>query len=168
MIHQFTTWYLDLSAYSDLAIGAAMFFGIRLVENFEWPMLAPDPTQFWKRYHMSLSGWCQRYIYLPVMGRTRNPYVAVYATMMIMGLWHRGSLNYLTWGAYHATVLSVHLTWNRIKRAKKWKMKSRVWTLASTIITVLAISASAVFPSTSAQGIGAAFKLMGMLVGIHG
>ena len=88
-------------------------------ENFDWPLLAPSPTAFWKRYHATLSGFVQRYVYLPVMGLTRSPYAAVYATMMTMGLWHAGNLNYIAWGVYHATVLSIHLTLGRIKRWRK-------------------------------------------------
>ena len=167
VIHTFTQWYLDFSAYSDVAVGAALLFGIRLTENFDYPLVAPNPTEFWKRYHMSLSAFCQRYVYLPVLGWTRNPYVAVYATMMTMGLWHAGSLNYLAWGVYHGTILSIYLTWGRIKRWKKIKPKGLIVDGAGTIATALLACASAVFPATSAFGIGAGLRLFGTLFGIH-
>jgi alginate O-acetyltransferase complex protein AlgI len=169
VIHNFAQWYLDFSAYTDVAIGAALFFGIRLTENFDWPLLAPNPTNFWKRYHMSLSAWCQRYVYLPVMARVRNPYVAVFATMCTMGLWHAGNLNYIVWGIYHGTILSIYLTWGRIKRWRKWKPKSTLLLVAGGVLTALLMSASAVFPATTAQGVGAAVRLLGALVGVqHG
>ncbi len=167
VIHRFTTWYLDFSAYSDVAIGVALFFGIRLMENFDWPLFAPNPTVFWKRYHASLSAWCQRYVYFPVMGRARNPYLAVFATMMVMGIWHSGSLNYLLWGVYQATVLSIYVTWLRVKRWRKWKLKSNLLLVFGTVLTALSVCASAVFPSTSDKGALAAVRLLGMLVGIH-
>ncbi len=167
VVHQFTTWYLDFSAYSDIAIGAGLLLGIKIGENFDWPFFAPNPTEFWKRYHISLSAWCQRYVYLPVMGWTRNPYLAVFATMGAMGLWHAGSLNYLGWGIYHATVLSIYLTWARIRRKKKWKPKGPAIVIWSTTATALLVCASAVFPATSAYGIRTALELLGVLVGIH-
>jgi alginate O-acetyltransferase complex protein AlgI len=167
VVHRFVLWYLDFSAYSDVAIGVALFFGIRLMENFDWPLLSPNPTAFWKRYHASLSAWCQRYVYFPVMGRARNPYVAVFATMMVMGIWHSGSLNYLLWGVYQATVLSIYVTWTRVKRWRKWKLKSNAMLVFGTVLTALAVCASAVFPSTSNKGPLAALRLLGMLVGIH-
>jgi alginate O-acetyltransferase complex protein AlgI len=167
VIHRFTVWYLDFSAYSDVAIGIALFFGIRLVENFDWPIFAPNPTVFWKRYHASLSAWCQRYVYFPVMGRARNPYLAVYATMIVMGLWHGASLNYVVWGIYQATVLSVYVTWLRVKRWRKWKLKSNALLVLGTVVTALLACASSVFASTSDKGVVSAFRLLGMLVGIH-
>jgi alginate O-acetyltransferase complex protein AlgI len=166
VVHQFAAWYLDFSAYSDVAIGVALFFGVRLTENFDWPLLAPTPTAFWKRYHATLSAFCQRYVYLPVMGWSRSPYLALYATMMTMGLWHAGNLNYVVWGAYHATILSFHLTLGRIKRWRKWK-PSRPFVVLGTLVTALSASASAVFPATSAHGIGAALKLLASLFSIH-
>jgi alginate O-acetyltransferase complex protein AlgI len=167
VVHQFTTWYLDFSAYSDVAIGAGLLLGIKLGENFDWPLLSPNPTEFWKRYHMSLSAWCQRYVYMPVIGWTRSPYLGVFATMGAMGLWHAGSLNYVGWGIYHATILAIYLTWGRIKRKKKWKPKGTPLLIASTLATSLLACASAVFPATSDYGIATALKLLGVLVGVH-
>ena len=101
--------YLDFSAYTDIAIGASRLFGIKIMENFNFPILAINISDFWKRWHMTLAGWCQTYIYMPVMARTRTPYAAVFATFTMMGLWHGATAGWLLWGLYHATgVRSLH------------------------------------------------------------
>lgn len=167
VINHFVAVYLDFSAYSDIAVGTALIFGIRLVENFDWPIFATNPTAFWKRYHVSLSAWCQRYVYLPVLGRTRNPYLAVYATMLAIGFWHAGNLNYLAWGLYQGTVIVVYLTWGRIKRWRKWKPKGNGIAIAGTFATLLAVAPAMIFPATSSYGVRAALKLLAALVRIR-
>jgi alginate O-acetyltransferase complex protein AlgI len=111
--------YLDFSAYSDIAIGISRLFGLRILENFNWPVLATDIGMFWKRWHMSLSGWCQTYVYMPLIGLTRNPYLASYAAFMVMGLWHSGSLGWAMWGIWHATGVSAFVYWQRFKRRRR-------------------------------------------------
>jgi len=117
--------YLDFSAYSDLAIGSARLFGIRIMENFRWPVLATNIGDFWKRWHMTLAGWCQAYVYMPMIGLTRNPYAAVFATFIAIGLWHSGSLHWIAWGAYHATGMVAFLAFARIRRQKGRKPAER-------------------------------------------
>jgi len=111
--------YLDFSAYADIAIGASRLFGIEIMENFNFPILAQNIADFWRRWHMTLAGWCQSYVYMPLIGLTRNPYVAVYATFITIGLWHGGKLQWLAWGAYHATGIAIYVTWRRTKLRKK-------------------------------------------------
>ncbi|MEO2048083.1 MAG: MBOAT family O-acyltransferase [Pirellulales bacterium] len=117
----FLNMYLDFSAYSDIAIGSSRLFGLRIMENFNWPILSENISVFWKRWHMSLAGWCLSYIYMPVIGLTRNPYVATYLTFCSIGLWHSGSLAWLAWGLYHATGISVFGYWSRYRRRRNWK-----------------------------------------------
>jgi alginate O-acetyltransferase complex protein AlgI len=117
--------YLDFSAYSDLAIGSSRLFGIRIMENFRWPVLATNIGDFWKRWHMTLAGWCQAYVYMPMIGLTRNPYAAVYATFIAIGLWHAGTLHWLAWGAWHATGMVVYLAFARAQRRKGAKAPAR-------------------------------------------
>src|SRR5262249_47825752 len=83
--------YMDFSGYSDIAIGGSRLFGLRIMENFTFPIIASSTPDFWKRWHMTLTGWCQSYIYMPMLGFTRNSYIAVYATFVAIGLWHGGS-----------------------------------------------------------------------------
>ena len=112
--------YIDFSAYSDIAIGASRLFGIRIMENFRFPILAINITDFWRRWHMTLAGWCQTYIYMPVMARTRTPYAAVFATFTAMGLWHGATWGWLMWGLYHATGVAFYMTWARYARRFEW------------------------------------------------
>ncbi len=99
----FLIGYLDFSAYSDIAIGGARLFGIRIAENFDWPILATNIGDYWKRWHRSLAAFCQAYVYLPMIGLTRRPLLASYLTFIVMGLWHDATLNWVGWGVWHAT-----------------------------------------------------------------
>ena len=111
--------YLDFSAYSDIAIGASRLFGLRIMENFEYPLLATNLADFWRRWHMSLTGWCRAYIYMPVIGITRNPYIAVIATFILVGLWHGGSIHWLAWGLWHGVGQAGALRWSQFARKRK-------------------------------------------------
>lgn len=142
----FLSVYLDFSAYSDLAIGTSLLFGYRIMENFDWPILARNIGEFWKRWHMTLVGWCRSYVYLPTIGKTRNPYLAVYALCVAVGLWHAGTLSYLLWGLYHATGVVVFQTWNRVKTRRRWKIPQKgAWALLGIVPTVVFVSASFAF-----------------------
>ncbi|QEF99628.1 Peptidoglycan O-acetyltransferase [Stieleria maiorica] len=110
--------YIDFSAYSDIAIGASRLFGLRIMENFRFPIFAINLSEFWKRWHMTLTGWCTSYIYMPTMGRTRSPYVAAYASFIVMGIWHGASLNWVAWGVHHATGICIYGMWSRFKRQR--------------------------------------------------
>ncbi|MEH6593658.1 MAG: MBOAT family O-acyltransferase, partial [Halioglobus sp.] len=142
----FVYMYLDFSAYSDIAIGSSRLFGFRIMENFNWPMRAMNISDFWKRWHMTLSGWCQYYVYMPMIGLTRNPHLAVYATFVVIGLWHSGTAGWLLWGLYHASGVSVFGFWGRYRRKRRWKgLDQRGLRWISTCITLLFVSGGSVF-----------------------
>jgi alginate O-acetyltransferase complex protein AlgI len=166
LVNKFLTTYIDFSAYSDIAIGCALLFGVRVMENFDWPIFARNIGDFWKRWHISLSSWCQQYVYLPMIGRTRNPYIAVYATQLAIGVWHMGNANYLSWGAYHATLMVTYLTWGRIKRKKKWKLRGKPLEYAGILLTFLCVTVGHAFVSTSEVGMRPALRLLAKLFGI--
>lgn len=147
LILTYLTAYLDFSAYSDIAIGTSRLFGIRIMENFNFPIAAPNLTEFWRRWHMTLAGWCQRYIYMPMIGFTRSPYLAVYATFLTMGLWHDAAFQWLAWGLYHATGITIHQTWARRRRKRRKKEPSTVARLAGWLLTFLFVSAGYAFVS---------------------
>lgn len=145
--------YLDFSAYSDIAIGASRLFGLRIMENFNWPILAQNISLFWKRWHMTLAGWCQSYVYMPTIGLTRNPYVATYATFAAIGLWHSASVGWLAWGLYHATGISVYGYWNRERRRRKWRGLDRPgWRWLGVPITFAFVSAGSALTALDAHG----------------
>ena len=145
--------YLDFSAYCDIAIGCSRLYGIRIMENFNFPFLSKNLGEFWTRWHMTLSGWCQSYVYMPLIGLTRNPYIAIYATFLTMGLWHAGTWHWVLWGLYHATGVAIFATWNRIRRRRKWTWPDR-WPVRwlATPMTLIYFSGSAVFASGYSAG----------------
>jgi alginate O-acetyltransferase complex protein AlgI len=148
--------YFDFSAYSDICIGVSRLFGMRIGENFNFPLVARDINDFWKRWHMSLSGWCQAYVYLPTIGLTRNPYVAVVSTFVVMGLWHTGSLTRIAWGLYQAAGVIAFTKWSQFKRRRKWKALGRApWNLAGAPITWSFMAGSAAFLAAEAGSIDA-------------
>lgn len=120
LIVKFLILYMDFSAYSDIAIGTARLFGIVIMENFNFPILAQNITNYWKRWHMTLANWCQTYVYMPIIGHTRNPRLAVYCTFFTMGLWHAGSWHWIFWGLYHATGIIIYQKWLKFRREKGW------------------------------------------------
>ncbi len=127
--------------------------GLKIQENFNWPIFASNITDFWKRWHMTLANWCMSYIYMPVLGLRRNPYLAAYATFILMGLWHAGSLNWVMWGVWHATGLVAYQSWGRWRRQKKWKFFDRpVWKYTCVPITFLFITGGFVFTVVHAKG----------------
>ncbi len=160
--------YLDFSAYTDIAVGASRLFGIRVMENFNFPFLAPNIGDFWNRWHMTLSGWCRTYVYLPMIGWSRNPYLAVFALMAAIGLWHAGTLNWLLWGLYHATGIVVYGAWSRFRRRRGWLPgKSAASRSIGILVTMAFVSASYVFPATEGRGGPvAAFRLFAKLFGL--
>jgi alginate O-acetyltransferase complex protein AlgI len=154
--------YLDFSALSDIAIGASRLFGLRIMENFHWPILAPSIGDFWKRWHMTLMQWCQTYIYMPIIGLTRKPYVAAYATFLTMGLWHAGTLHWVGWGLYHATGVALYQRWARFRRTRDWPLlNGRAWTVLGIVLTFLYVSGGSAF--TSVWGTGSVYDSLRIL-----
>ena len=102
--------YADFSAYSDIARGVARWFGFELIVNFNHPYIAHSPTDFWRRWHISLSTWFRDYVYIPLGGsRVPSPQreTNVIATFLLSGFWHGASWNFVLWGLYHGTLLVV-------------------------------------------------------------
>ena len=103
--------YCDFSGYSDIAIGAATILGFHIPANFNKPYFATSPVDFWRRWHISLSTWLRDYLYIPLGGNRKSPnrtYANLFTVMIIGGLWHGASWNFLIWGALHGVYLAVH------------------------------------------------------------
>jgi alginate O-acetyltransferase complex protein AlgI len=123
--------YVDFSAYSDIAIGSARLFGLVVKENFDWPYFQPNIAEFWKHWHISLYRWLVDYLFIPLGGsRMMVPLVVrnILLTMLISGLWHGASLNFVAWGLYHGGLLVGHRLWNmRRGPAEHSDPRWRVW-----------------------------------------
>lgn len=106
--------YYDFSAYSDMALGIGEFFGYNLTQNFVSPYISQNPSEFWKRWHITLSTWVRDYLYIP-MGGSRKGFVrgllAVILSMSISGLWHGASWTFVLWGLYHGLLSAGHRIW---------------------------------------------------------
>lgn len=102
--------YFDFSGYSDMALGLGMIFGFHFRENFNYPYISRNIREFWRRWHMSLSGWFKEYLYIPLGGNRKGKIRTVINKMIVFlctGIWHGASLNFLFWGAYHGFFLMI-------------------------------------------------------------
>ena len=107
--------YIQFSGYSDIAIGLSALFGYTIIENFNYPFKSISISEFWKRWHISLSNWCRQYIFLPLMAKTRSAAIALVVSMLVLGIWHEISLKYLIWAVIQGLAL---LVWKYYKESK--------------------------------------------------
>ena len=110
--------YFDFSGYSTMAVGLGYMFGIRIPQNFNSPYKSLDPSDFWRRWHISLSSCLRDYVYIPLGGNRGSElftYRNLMATMLIGGLWHGANWTFVVWGAYHGALLAAHR-----KAGKRW------------------------------------------------
>jgi D-alanyl-lipoteichoic acid acyltransferase DltB (MBOAT superfamily) len=111
--------YADFSGYSDIAIGSAALFGYELPENFDAPYISQDLQEFWRRWHISLSSWLRDYLYIPLGGSRGSSWLTyrnLMITMLLGGLWHGASWNFVIWGALHGVALAGTRMWQRSGR----------------------------------------------------
>ncbi|WP_237478101.1 MBOAT family O-acyltransferase [Lichenibacterium dinghuense] len=121
--------YFDFSGYSDMAIGLALMFGVRLPVNFDSPYKAASIVDFWRRWHVTLSAFLRDYLYIPLGGSRRGParrYLNLFLTMLLGGLWHGASWTFVLWGAIHGTGLMAAHLWagrgRRLPAALSWPL----------------------------------------------
>jgi len=109
--------YYDFSGYSDMAIGAALLFNIRLPINFNSPYKAVSIQDFWRRWHITLSNWLRDYLYIPLGGNRSGDakiYLNLFLTFLLGGLWHGAGWTFIIWGAMHGLALAAHRFWQRM------------------------------------------------------
>ncbi|MBI3517607.1 MAG: MBOAT family protein [Proteobacteria bacterium] len=152
-LHAFDAWrgavayslqlYFDFSGYSDMAIGAARLFGIRLPLNFHSPFQSTGIIEFWQRWHMTLSRFLRDYLYIPLGGNRKGPtrrYVNLMLTMTIGGLWHGAAWTFVLWGFLHGSYLVINHAWRAV-----WTPLDRWWSrTVARFITVVAVIISMV------------------------
>ena len=151
VILAFIRAYVDLSAYTDLAVGFAMLLGHRVMENFDRPLWRRNLADFWRSWHISLSMWCRNNVYFPVFGATRKAWVGLYASMLVMGLWHYVNWNWFSWAVYHGSGLiavSRFAQWSRKKKPVKRTMNKPVVVAISSIVTFLYVALGYSFVAT--------------------
>lgn len=134
--------YCDFSGYSDMAIGISLILGFKLAQNFNFPYKSRNITDFWRRWHISLSSWLRDYVYIPLGGNRRGKrrtYINNMATMLIGGLWHGASWTFVLWGGLHGAGLAVHkATKSRLARIPDTRfVKALSWLLTMVFVSVL-------------------------------
>ena len=129
--------YFDFSGYSDMAVGLGRMFGFKFIENFNYPYISRSITEFWRRWHISLSTWFRDYLYIPLGGNRCAPW-RVYFNLVIVfalcGLWHGASWSFLVWGLFHGTFLVIErMGFNRVLE-KLWAPLSHVYALLAVLV----------------------------------
>jgi alginate O-acetyltransferase complex protein AlgI len=143
--------YCDFSGYSDMAIGCARMMGFQFMENFQMPYSAVSITEFWRRWHISLSTWFRDYLYIPLGGNRKGPvrtYVNLLLTMLLCGLWHGASWNFVLWGGMHGVALAVHRAWQH----RPWpppspsgRVGAFIWSTSSRLLTLAVVLVGWIF-----------------------
>jgi D-alanyl-lipoteichoic acid acyltransferase DltB (MBOAT superfamily) len=131
--------YCDFSGYSDMAIGLALLLGYSFKDNFNAPFKSQNPTEWWRRWHISLSTWLRDYLYIPMGGSrcaTWRSYLNQFNTMLIGGLWHGASWMYIIWGAWNGLLLVVHKALHKAFKAPEGVSRNQWWRrVANVFIT---------------------------------
>lgn len=139
--------YFDFSGYSDMAIGIANILGVKLPRNFNLPYLSRNVTEFWKRWHITLSAWLQEYVYFSLGGNRKGKhrtYINLMAVMIIGGIWHGANWTYIFWGLLHGMSLIFHKLWMDVTQSDK-KRNSSIGKIVSTFLTFLFITLCWIF-----------------------
>lgn len=132
--------YCDFSGYSDMAIGIAEIFGYELCQNFNVPYISKNPTEFWKRWHISLSSWLQEYLYISLGGNrkgTLRTYINLLITMFLGGLWHGASWTFVVWGILHGMGLVIHKLWLKYKKTTRSSIYKDMLCISLNLVFVM-------------------------------
>jgi alginate O-acetyltransferase complex protein AlgI len=152
--------YFDFSGYSDMAIGLARLFGFEFRANFDYPYVARSVTEFWRRWHISLSSWFRDYLYIPLGGNRKGPlrtYLNLLTIFSLCGLWHGASWAFVAWGLYHGTFLV-------IERAGWGQRLERFPALLRHAYALLLVTVGWVF--FRAETFGGAFAMLRAMAGL--
>lgn len=137
--------YFDFSGYSDMAIGLGKMFGFEFLENFNYPYIATSITDFWRRWHISLSSWFRDYIYIPLGGNRVSKAKWIRNLMivwMLTGLWHGAEWNFVFWGLYFGILLIIEKLFLEKYLKKLPKIISRIYTLAFVMVSFIIFNGS--------------------------
>lgn len=140
--------FFDFAGYSHIAIGAARMLGFTLPENFARPFASTTPSMFWTRWHMSLSFWIRDYVFLPMAMLRREEWwrkLCLLLSMVLFGIWHKGTILFLLFGSYHGVLLILHRQVQQVERRFGWQMSSKLWTALSWAMTMALVNLGWIF-----------------------
>ena len=163
--------YFDFSGYSDMAVGAAYMFGIRLPLNFNSPYKAVSIVDFWRRWHITLSHFLRDYLYIPLGGSRKGPlrrYSNLLVTMLLGGLWHGAGWTFIFWGGLHGTYLIINHLYRSIRKSLGHDLKNDGWLLRGIgwLTTFIAVVISWVF--FRANNFATATSMLQSMFGFNG
>ena len=153
--------YFDFAGYSHMAIGLALMLGFRFAENFDMPYISRSITEFWRRWHISLSTWLRTYLYIPLGGNRKGvvrTYVNLFFVMLLGGLWHGANFTFILWGVWHGGILVVERLTGYDEKAK-----SLWWSLPACFLAV--VIGWVMF---RAHHVGDAFQMYAGMLGLNG
>lgn len=153
--------YFDFSGYSDMALGLGLMIGFQFIQNFDRPYISRSITEFWRRWHISLSVWLRDYLYVPLGGNRVGPtrtYVNLCLVMLLGGLWHGSNWTFVLWGAWHGG-------WLALERATGWGAKAKDHWISLPFTFVLVMLGWVVF---RAETVSSAFESYAGLIGLNG
>ncbi len=167
--------FFDFSGYTDIGRGSAMLFGYKVPENFNLPFLAANLTEFWHRWHMSLSTWLRDYLFFPLGGSRVPPWRVRFnlmITMVLGGLWHGAAWHYMLWGAFHGLGLVISKDWHdfvsKFSNLSKWRL-SKLWHWCGVGYTLLFLFiAGLFFRAETLQDVWVLFSTMLPLFSLNG
>jgi alginate O-acetyltransferase complex protein AlgI len=157
--------FFDFAGYSNIVIGVARLFGIKLRENFDRPFLSRTPSEFWTRWHMSLSFWIRDYVFLPLATARRDRWwrnASLVIAMGTFGLWHGATVLFIAWGLYHGLLLVGHREFERVQKRRGWRLTGPVAKVVSWGLTFLLISLGWIL--FRAGSVGQALSMLSALV----
>lgn len=156
--------YFDFSGYSDMAIGIGLMLGFRFIENFNHPYISRSITEFWRRWHISLSAWLRDYLYIPLGGNRRGAirtYINLLLTMVFGGLWHGANWTFVCWGLWHGGLLALERLMG-VKGNASWSLRSLV---PATVTLLLVMVGWVMF---RAENMSSAIPFFQGMVGFNG
>ena len=164
--------YFDFAGYSDIAIGSARLFGVRLAENFRRPLMARSIADFWDRWHLTLTAWLRTNIFYPLGGSRRGrarTVLNIWVLFLLCGLWHGASWNFVIWGAYYALFNSLDYLWRQARPRPKDETSAAApglggWVRIAATNALIALAASLF----RAKDLAATGHVWGALLGRHG
>ena len=162
--------YGDFSGYTDIARGSAQLLGIRLTDNFHLPYFAQGPSDFWRRWHITLSSWFRDYVYIPLGGNRGGKFATLRnlgLTMVLAGLWHGANWTYILWGAYYGALLIAYRLVAPLHSLESAKSGWRV-PLGTAVMFALTLVGWAIFRSGSLARLGDWFAAFGHWQGTSG
>ena len=155
--------YFDFSGYSDMAIGLGLMMGFRFVENFNHPYISRSITEFWQRWHISLSSWLRDYLYISLGGNrrgTQRTYVNLMLVMLLGGLWHGANWTFVLWGAWHGGILALE---RYLSSLKLWRPLPAWLAIPKTMFFVIVG-----WVTFRAMDVESSFSMYAGMVGLNG